>query len=412
MTSQLHLPNRRHILLGTGSLFAWAYIPRLARASGRDPRLLVVLLRGALDGLATVASVGDPEWLRLRGDDALRLDGPGAGLPLDAFFALNPAMPNLYRMYKESNAAIVHACASPYRERSHFDGQDVLESGMTKPGVTDTGWLNRALSVVDKGDLAEPREAFAVGPMTPLIVRGPAKVLTWTPSKLKPGSQETLARLLDVYRHTDVEMARALEERSGLMSLVKADGVAVPKGGMSMGQAEPKLNRYFTEAGRTAAQYLSRPDGPRIGALSLDGWDTHADEGVKEGRLAKLLGALDDSLGAMKDASGSAWKDMVVAVITEFGRTAKINGSAGTDHGTATAAFLIGGAVKGGRVISDWPGIAPANLLEGRDLKPTVDLRAVLKGVLRDHVGIDEKSLTTVVFPGSEAVKPFAGLIS
>lgn len=412
MTSPVFRPDRRHILLGAGSLFAWAYTPRVARASGRDPRLLVILLRGALDGLATVAPVGDPGWLRLRGDDALRLDGPNAGLRLDGFFALNPAMPNLNRMYQDSNAAIVHASASPYRERSHFDGQDVLESGMTKPGVTDTGWLNRALSVIDKGDLAEPREAFAVGPMTPLIVRGPAKVLTWTPSKLKPGSQETLARLLDVYRHTDVDMARALEEHSGLMSLVKADGVAVASNGMNMGQIEPKLNRYFSETGRTAAQYLSKPDGPRIGALSLDGWDTHADEGAKKGRLAKLLAALDDALGAIREASGSTWKDMVVAVITEFGRTAKINGSAGTDHGTATVAFLTGGAVKGGRVIADWPGISPSNLLEGRDLKPTIDLRAVLKGVLRDHIGIDEKSLTGVVFPGSEGVKPFPGLIA
>ncbi len=140
------MPTRRELLLASGVLFAWAHMPRVARAEGRDPRFLVIVLRGALDGLAAVAPVGDPDWLRLRGDKALTLDGATPALPLDNFFALNPAMPNLHRMYKAGQASIVHAVASPYRERSHFDGQDVLESGLTKPGAADTGWLNRALA--------------------------------------------------------------------------------------------------------------------------------------------------------------------------------------------------------------------------------------------------------------------------
>ena len=151
MTSRIHLPSRREALIGSGALFAWTQMPKLARAEGRDPRMLVIVLRGALDGLGAVAPVGDPDWIGLRGDRALVLDGRTPALPLDSFFALNPAMPNLHRLYKAQQAAIVHATATPYRERSHFDGQDVLESGIAKPGAVDTGWLNRALLALASG---------------------------------------------------------------------------------------------------------------------------------------------------------------------------------------------------------------------------------------------------------------------
>ncbi len=163
--------------------------------------MLVIVLRGALDGLATVVPVGDPDWLRLRGDKALTLDGATPALPLDGFFALNPAMPNLHRMYKAGNASIVHAVASPYRERSHFDGQDILESGLIKPGSADTGWLKRALASLQPAGRVGGKEAFAVGPVTPLVVRGPATVLSWTPPRLPPATDDTVMRLLDLYRH-------------------------------------------------------------------------------------------------------------------------------------------------------------------------------------------------------------------
>ncbi len=178
MSSLIHLPTRRDALVGSGALFAWAYAPKLARAEGRDPRVLVIVLRGALDGLAMVAPVGDPDWVSLRGDKALVLDGKTPALPLDSFFALNPAMPNLHRLYQAQQATIVHATASPYRERSHFDGQDVLESGFAKAGARDSGWLNRALSLLETDGRVNPRgsrgRAFALGPVTPLVVRGSA----------------------------------------------------------------------------------------------------------------------------------------------------------------------------------------------------------------------------------------------
>ena len=402
-----HLATRREMLLGSGALFAWAYMPSLAQAEGRDPRFLVIVLRGALDGLATVAPVGDPNWVRLRGNDALLTSGETAALPLDNLFALNPAMPNLYRMYKAGQATIVHAVASPYRERSHFDGQDVLESGLTKPGG-DTGWLNRALASLKPSDRVAGKDTFAVGPITPLIARGPAPVLSWTPSRLQPAGSDTLGRLLDLYRHTDPVLARALEERNAL--------AAVASGGTDEIGAGPKpggpLLAYFAEAASGAARFMARPDGPRVGALAFDGWDTHANEGATHGRLSVLLGALDSALAAIEGGMGPAWNETAVAVITEFGRTARINGTEGTDHGTATVALLIGGALKGGRVIADWPGVADAALYQGRDLKPTADLRAVMKGILRDHLRADERALAQEVFPDSGAVKSLDGLVA
>src|SRR5712675_2865329 len=223
----LHAPSRRELLLASGTLFAWAYLPKLALAQGRDPRLLVIVLRGALDGLAAVAPVGDPGWVTLRGDKALSLDGATPALPLNSMFALNPAMPNLHRIYKAGAATIVHAVASPYRERSHFDGQDVLESGLARPGAVSTGWLNRALGALAPAGRANPkaRDAFAVGPIAPLVVRGPAPVLSWTPPRLPPTSDDTAMRLLDLYRHTDPALARVLEERMGLAAIARAGGM-------------------------------------------------------------------------------------------------------------------------------------------------------------------------------------------
>ncbi len=415
MTNIFHAPSRRELLLASGVLFAWAHLPRAALAEGRDPRFLTIVLRGALDGLAAVAPVGDPDWVRLRGDNALTLTSATPPFPLDNFFALNPAMPNLARMYRAGHAIIVHAVASPYRERSHFDGQDVLESGFIKPGASDTGWLNRALATMTPAERARGgKEAFAVGPVTPLIVRGAAPVMSWTPPKLPPATQDTVMRLLDLYRHTDPALARALEERVDLAKIAREGGLTMSpqKGGMPAQKGPGAyIKKYFADSAGAAAKFLARDDGPRIGALAFDGWDTHADEGAASGHLALWLDALDGALAAVESGMGPAWQETVVTVVTEFGRTARINGTAGTDHGTATVAFLAGGALKGGRVVADWPGVNDVHLYENRDLKPTTDLRAVLKGVLRDHLRVDAHALDDKVFPGSAGVKPMGRLV-
>jgi len=413
MALDLHAPSRRALLLASGALFAWSYLPKAARAEGRDPRFLVVILRGALDGLAAVAPVGDPDWISLRGEAALTREGASPGLKLDGFFALNPAMANLHRLYQAGQATIVHAAATSYRERSHFDGQDVLESGLDKPGASDTGWLNRALAALEPGESIDPRnrEMFAVGPMTPLVVRGPAPVLAWTPPRLPPASDDTVMRLVELYRHTDPSLARVLEERMGLAAIARAGGMEADRNPSKPGPGPAQVRAYFADTAAAAARFLSRPDGPRIGALAYDGWDTHADEGAVNGRLSALLGALDAALGAFETGMGPAWRETVVAVITEFGRTARLNGTNGTDHGTATIALLAGGALKGGRVVADWPGLKQANLYEARDLKPTTDVRAVLKGVLKDHLRLDETALASKVFPSSQMAKPMSGLV-
>jgi uncharacterized protein (DUF1501 family) len=304
----------------------------------------------------------------------------------------------------------VHACATPYRERSHFDGQDLLESGLPKPAMSDSGWLNRALASLAPGGKVDPRgsKAFAVGPMTPLVVRGPAPVLSWSPQRVQPASADTVQRLLDLYRHSDLKLAAALDESTKLAAIEHSGEMAQKAGG---GPRPAQVRGYFAEAASTAAKFLAQPDGPRVGALALDGWDTHNNEGIAQGRLSQLLGSLDGALAAIETNMGPAWHETVVVLVTEFGRTADINGTDGTDHGTATVALLVGGALKGGRVIADWPGLKPANLYENRDLKPTTDLRAVLKGVLKDHLRADERSLAGNVFPGSRDVKPIAGLV-
>jgi len=405
-----HQATRRELLLASGVLFAWAYMPRLALAEGRDARFLVIVLRGALDGLATVAPVGDPDWTALRGNDALRIDGDNAALPLDSLFALNPAMPNLHRLYQVGQATNVHAVATPYRERSHFDGQDVLESGLTKPGASDTGWLNRALASLQPAGRVSGKDAFAVGPITPLVARGPAKVLSFSPRRLQPASEDTLGRLLDLYRHTDPALAQALEERGVLAAIAQSEDMKADTPKLTGPYAGVRM--YFTEAATAAAKFMARPDGPRVGALAFDGWDTHANEGAAHGRLSALLGALDGALAAIETGMGAAWKETAVAVITEFGRTARVNGTEGTDHGTATVALLAGGALRGGRVVADWPGLKESSLYEGRDLKATTDLRAVMKGILRDHLRADENALAKTVFPGSETIRPLGGLIA
>jgi uncharacterized protein (DUF1501 family) len=394
--------SRRALLLGGASFAAWAYLPKFARAAdGRDPRLIVVILRGALDGLATVAPIGDSDYAGLHGAIALTPDGPHAASRLDSLFALHPAMPEFARMYREKQAAVIHAVSTPYRDRSHFDGQDVLESGFAGPGRVQSGWLNRALEALPKGERVT--SGLAVGPTTPLVLRGAAPTVGWAPVALPQADDDTAMRVIELYNHRDPALASALTQGLQLEKSAQGDDMK-PKPGANNAGA-------MRLAARGAAKLMAADDGPRIAALAFDGWDTHAHEGGPVGRLAQLLSGLDGALAEFESGLGERWRDAVVVVATEFGRTARINGTEGTDHGTGTIALLAGGAVKGGRVIADWPGLKPASLYEGRDLAPTTDLRAVIKGVLRDHLGLSERVLAETVFPGSASAKPMPGLV-
>ncbi|MBU3732075.1 MAG: DUF1501 domain-containing protein [Beijerinckiaceae bacterium] len=399
-----HAATRRSVLLAGGALFGAAFLPKSAHASNtRDPRLVVLVLRGALDGLAAVGPFGDPDYAGLHSELALRRDGPHAGLPLDGFFLLNPGMPHFAKLFRDNQAAIVHAVATPYRDRSHFDGQDILESGFDRPGRTTSGWLNRVIETLPKGEKAQASRGLAVGAVAPLIMRGSAPVLGWSPTNLPPPGEDLTSRLLALYKTNDPVLAGALGQS------LETEKIANRERGQAPGGGEAALMQRVAEG---AAKLIAAEDGPRIAALAFDGWDTHANEGGPTGRLAMLLSGLDGALNAFQMGLGPAWKDTVVVAITEFGRTAKINGTTGTDHGTGTVAFLAGGAVKGGRVIADWPGLSLAALHEKRDLRPTTDLRAVLKGVLSDHLGLSNAALGEKIFPGSIGVQPMQNLIA
>jgi uncharacterized protein (DUF1501 family) len=395
----------------------------LARAaSAPRARFVLVILRGALDGLAAVPPCGDRDYAHLRGEFALRAPGePKGALPLDGFFGLHPSLAFLGQSYAARELVVFHAAASPYRERSHFDGQDVLENGTPTAHASQSGWLNRALAQVP-GE--RRREAgVALGQNVPLVMRGPAEVASWSPSKLAGLDDDTLSRITDLYskdpvlsvRLADALMADSIVAGSGAaMAEPAAATMAAPAAAATAqgAQAPPaQAPPQYAEIVRAAAGFLRQEDGPQVAVFDTTGWDTHANEGGAEGQLAGRLAALDKGLATLKTELGATWKDTAVLLVTEFGRTAAINGTRGTDHGTATMSLLVGGAVAGGRVVADWPGLSGRALYQGRDLMPTLDLRCVLKGVLEEHLGVPAGALDTAVFPGSERARALRGLV-
>jgi uncharacterized protein (DUF1501 family) len=384
-----------------------------ARPEEDETRLVVVIMRGALDGLAAVPPYGDRDYPALRRDFALRPPGEkGGALALDGFFGLHPSLAFLGQCYAARELTVFHALASPYRDRSHFDGQDVLESGTPRPHASQTGWLNRALTVAPgRGQ----REAgVALGQNVPLVMRGPAAVASWSPSKLTALDDDTLARLTDLYAGDALLSARLADAlaSNAIAAESAGDGAMSAIGNPPAANNAPAANTArYAEVVRAAAGFLRQEDGPRVAVFDTTGWDTHANEGGAEGQLAGRLAALDGGLATLKQGLGPAWNHTAVLLITEFGRTAAINGTRGTDHGTATMALLVGGAVAGGRVVSNWPGLSPRALYQGRDLAPTLDLRSVLKGLLEEHVGVPAPALEKTVFPDSRGAKPLRGLL-
>jgi uncharacterized protein (DUF1501 family) len=306
-------------------------------------------------------------------------------------------MPKLHALYTVGDALIIHATATDYRERSHFDGQDALESGFAKAGV-ETGWLNRALAALPHSGRARVTSGLSLGHTAPLIMKGPAPVVSWAPQVYAGADDDTVQRLLALYEAHDPQLAEALSAGAALDA----------KTGANRDKQGGKNQEFMAEVTQ-AARFLSDPEGPRIAAMSSDGWDTHAAENPVKGRLADLLTALDNGIGTLREGLTPVWDDTVVAIVTEFGRTAAINGTHGTDHGTGGVAFLIGGAVKGGRVVADWPGLSQASLYENRDLKPTLSLNSVFKGILRDHLGVSAAALAADVFP--DAGQAVGGLV-
>ncbi len=398
---------RSGALLAGGTLLSARVV--FALPDTRKSRFVLVILRGALDGLATVPPLGDRDYAQLRRELALHAPGePGGALPLNGFFGLHPSLVFLHECYAARELTVLHALASPYRERSHFDGQDVLENGTPRPHALQTGWLNRALAAAPAP--AARAAGVSLGQNVPLVMRGPAAVTSWSPSKLMALDEDTLSRITDLYAG-DALLGTRLADALAANAIAAGDEGEAATMTPPAASARARGQARYAEVVRAAAGFLRREDGPKVAVFDTSGWDTHANEGGAQGQLAARLAELDAGLATLREELGPAWKDIAVLLVTEFGRTAAINGTRGTDHGTATAAFLLGGAVAGGRVIADWPGLSSRALYQGRDLSPTLDVRSVLKGVLAEHLAVPARALEQDVFPDSSAARPLRGLM-
>jgi uncharacterized protein (DUF1501 family) len=394
--------HRRELLKLAGIGAFAAGFPGLMLAKGQtDARLVLFILRGAMDGMAMLAPYGDGNYAGLRRELALAAPGEEGGLlKVDGLFGVHPALKHTHALYQNKQALFVHAVASPYRERSHFEGQDKLENGSTEGNILRDGWLNRALEPLAGSQGRE--SAIAISQNTPLVLRGSNPVTSWAPSRMPDASEETIRRIESLYANDEFFATRL---QQAIHSREIASGMSDSR------QNRGKQAKQLKALMQATARFLSADNGPRIAVLESGGWDTHARQGASSGSLANKFAILDQGIAALQQELGGVWSDTVVMVVTEFGRTAKVNGTRGTDHGTATAALLAGGAVNGGRIVADWPGLSAANLYEGRDLYPTTDIRSVFKGVLAQHLGLQEAFLDKRVFPGSEPAPMIENLV-
>jgi uncharacterized protein (DUF1501 family) len=391
--------NRRRFLavMGYGGLACWDGLatfgfPAVTFAQTRHGgRFVFVLLRGGFDGLAAVVPHGDPGYRRLRG--ALAFDESDL-VGLDDTFGLAPGLGPLREFWDRGELAVVHAVAIPYRTRSHFDGQAILETGLDRPIGSSDGWLNRLLQV-----MSGERSGIAIAAGMPRSLTGAFDVQTWSPTDLGAVDDGYLDRLALLYRADRVLQGR-------FEAALQQEGV-VGEEPMARGHAR---RTGITPIMQAAARILRQDAGPNIAAVEFSGWDTHANQGLAGGALDRLLGQLAEGLVAFRADMGTAWATTTVVVMTEFGRTARPNGTRGTDHGTAGAAFVLGPRVARSRVLSDWPGLADRALFEGRDLMPTLDTRAILKAAAAGTFDLTTAQLDRV-FPEAAGVRGAAGLM-
>jgi uncharacterized protein (DUF1501 family) len=388
-------PSRRGFLLGSAATLSLGGASLQVRAAETDRRFVLIFLRGAMDGLGVVVPYGDPNLRTWRPKLVLPEPGqPNGLLDMGGFFGLHPSLKTVHALYQASDLLPIHCIAGPDRSRSHFEAQDMMEIG-AETRMT-SGWLNRIATLLPAASNCDA--AFTMGSMSPLILHGPTPTTTWDPFHARPqvsaGFYDTIVAMHANDPQTGAEVADGLRERHYIDKVLAGtsyDGVA----------------NGFPRMARAAARLLAAPDGPRLAELDLDGWDSHSGQ---QPMLAESLQKLDDGIAVLRAGLAEVWSKTTILVLTEFGRTVRVNGTNGTDHGTGTAAFLAGGAVAGGRVLADWPGLARSQLFEDRDLQPTLDIRAVAKGIIGPQFGISPAGLATV-FPNSDKVTPKTGLL-
>ncbi|WP_395336404.1 DUF1501 domain-containing protein [Novosphingobium sp. BL-8H] len=380
----LSLVARRRFLTLSAGAGALLVAPQMVLATvPGERRFVFIIQRGAADGLNIVVPYADPAYVALRRELAI---DPAKATKLDGHFALHPALAQVGQMYGQGQALFIHAVASPYRDRSHFDGQNVLETGGTHPYAVRDGWLNRLVGLMPRAT----ERAIAIAATVPPALRGPVPVESYAPSSLSQPSDDLMRRVGQLYS-TDPQLHPLWS--AALDANAAADALAVRQDAAGLG--------------KLAATFLTKPNGPRIAMLETGGWDTHTGQ---EARLATQLRALDTLVSSLRDGLGTDWANTTVLIATEFGRTAATNGTGGTDHGTGSVAMLVGGAVKGGRVLADWPGLAPGQLYEGRDLRPTIGLDAVIAGAAAEALAIAPDLTSRTLFAGIPG-KPQTGLV-
>lgn len=360
-------------------------LPGLSFAKANtDKRFIFIIQRGAADGLNTVIPYADPAYQKLRG--ALAINASQA-IKLDGLFALHPSLKATAKLYQEKQALFVHAIASPYRGRSHFDAQNVLETGGKAAYQFKDGWMNRMLSLLPPAQ----HEAIAIASSIPMALRGKVNVNAYAPSNLRDAPDDLLLRVGELYAQ-DAQL-------NGLWSsAMEANDLA----------GDTKIKRNPAGIGKLAAEFLNKENGPRIAMIETNGWDTHSGQ---NNRLSRQLSSLDTLIDALRQHLGNNWQNTTILVATEFGRTAAANGTGGTDHGTASAAMLLGGDLKGGRIIADWPGLNHATLYQGRDLQPTLDLNTLIASVLGERFNLDSEKVAHSVFSGSSSGEIISGLM-
>ena len=365
---------RREFIQYVAAGLAVAQTPAVLVANNPDAqskKFIWVILRGGMDSIETVMPTFEASLKRLR--PKLMADGVANYLPLEHGFALHPSLVNLHSWYKQGDFSPVIAVGSGYNDRSHFDGQDYLESG--KPDIDhESGWLARAVNIKDYS-------ALSIANSVPVSLRDTEKVSTWYPSNLKSSTEEIYRQLDVLYQEDELLMSR-LEEGMDIRNMSGMDG-------------RKKRRHNFNDLCESCAKLLTGTKSFDCATLEIGGWDTHNNQ---KQRLARTLKELDEGLATLRTGLGDAWKETVVVCATEFGRTVRENGTAGTDHGTASAMFFMGGAVNGGKVLGSWPGLDEEQLYENRDLMPTTNSLAWLATIFQQHWQVEKQQLATV-FP-------------
>ncbi|MBB5723969.1 uncharacterized protein (DUF1501 family) [Loktanella ponticola] len=369
----------------------WITPIALANAPGNN-RMVVIILRGAMDGIDAFRPLGDPDYAQLRPDL-----NDGQALDLNGYWALHPALEPLRPLWTAGELGVVPAVSTPYRDkRSHFDGQDMLEAGgVALDGTINDGWLNRLVQSISG---APPELAYAVGREQMQILAGPAQTSRWSPEARLHISPQA-ERLLELVLHDDPLFREASEQAIAIASQVDMDRDADVAAVEDM--ADDPMMGDIVRTGQhiQIAQFAAarlRGD-TRIASFSINGWDTHLNQ---QGGIKPALERLSDTILTLRAGLGDHWSRTAVLCLTEFGRTARQNGTKGTDHGTAGAMLYAGGAMRGGQFAGQWPGLSEANLYDRRDIMPTADVRAMAAWVMRGLFGLDRNQLESMVFPG------------